>query len=79
MDKKKIYLIVGGVLVVVSFIPILPDPYYHKERVNFWVWCWREIDELLHGEAENRLPIERPEASMPQTQYAASLFGRPSA
>jgi hypothetical protein len=33
-----------------SMNPMFPDPYYHVERVNFWEWCRREIDELLHGE-----------------------------
>jgi hypothetical protein len=40
----------GVFLLFVSLLPILPDPYWHQERVNFWIWLIREIDELLHGE-----------------------------
>jgi len=33
-----------------SVLDVFPDPYYHKTKVNFWVWCARELDEELHGE-----------------------------
>lgn len=45
--------VVGGVLLflaVVSVFDLFSDPHYHKSKVNFWVWCARELDEELHGE-----------------------------
>lgn len=38
-------------LTIGSFLPVLPDPFYHVERVNFWIWLYRELWELQHGEA----------------------------
>lgn len=35
---------------VAAWIPIFPDPFYHEERVSFWVWLQREIYELFYGE-----------------------------
>lgn len=51
LDKK----IGGGIFLILFFVSIQPvflDPYYHKEKVTFWLWLQREIDELLHGERE---------------------------
>jgi hypothetical protein len=42
-----------GVLGVIAFtVPILSDPYYHKEKVSVAEWIYREIDELFTGERE---------------------------
>jgi len=30
--------------------PMFPDPYHSGDNVTFFVWCYRELDELLHGE-----------------------------
>jgi hypothetical protein len=50
---ERIALLLGlGFVGFLSLQPIFPDPYYHKEKVNFWTWAYREIDELLHGEKE---------------------------
>lgn len=47
----KIVFVVMVVLVLsVTLLPIIPDPYYHEELVCFWEWLWREIDEQLWGE-----------------------------
>jgi hypothetical protein len=42
-------IIVGFVLVllVLSVFDLLKDPYYHREKVNFWVWAKRELNEEL--------------------------------
>ena len=73
MEKKEkaVMVLVGGGLLVLSFLPVLPDPYYHEEKVCFWVWVQREIDELRHGEANGY------KLSSPQVEYAASTFQRP--
>jgi len=49
---KLIHIALGILLVilVVSVHDLLADPYYHKERVNFWTWCKRELTELKEGE-----------------------------
>jgi hypothetical protein len=52
MKKRQIVIIVAIILLVLSFLPLFLDPYYHKERVCFWTWVLREIDELQHGERE---------------------------
>lgn len=39
-------------LLALSFFPLFLDPYAHKEKVCFWVWVKRELDEALHGERE---------------------------
>lgn len=46
----KVWLGVLGAFIIASFIPGWPDPYKHEGNVNFWVWAYREIDELIHGE-----------------------------
>lgn len=45
-------IVILAIVLTVLSLPIFPDPYYHKEKVNFWVWLIREIDELIHGEKE---------------------------
>lgn len=35
---------------VVSWVPIVPEPFYHEERVSIWEWLRREIFELIYGE-----------------------------
>jgi len=51
---RKEAVIVGLVLVllVLSVHDLLQDPYFHREKVNFWVWAKREINELLSFERE---------------------------
>lgn len=39
-------------LCIVSVFPWFLDPYFHKQRVDFWVWLKREINELFTGERE---------------------------
>lgn len=41
-----------SIALIILSLPIFPDPYHHKEKVNFWVWLVREVDELIHGEKE---------------------------
>ena len=48
-ERRRIIVVVV-VLLILSFLPVIPEPYYHEDRVCFWVWLWREIDELQHGE-----------------------------
>jgi len=50
--KEKI--IVGFILalLVLSVLDLMQDPYYHREKVNFWVWLKRELNELLTFERE---------------------------
>jgi len=48
--KKKTTLFLFLVLGLLSLIPMFPDPFYHEQKVNFWVWIYREVQELLHGE-----------------------------
>jgi hypothetical protein len=49
-EDKETWAILGVVGLFASFLPILPDPYFHVERVNFWEWAIREINEVLYGE-----------------------------
>jgi hypothetical protein len=49
MREKLVVLAVLG-LFVLSALDILPEPYYHQYRVNFWVWGRREIIETVEGE-----------------------------
>ena len=42
-------------LTIGSFLPVFVDPFYHVERVNFWVWLQREIWELQYGEMRTLL------------------------
>lgn len=48
-DKEALIVLGAGGLLI-SFIPFIPEPYYHVERVNFWEWAMREIEEVLTGE-----------------------------
>lgn len=48
-DKEAVIVLGAGALLL-SFAPIIPEPYYHVERVNFWEWLMREIEEVLTGE-----------------------------
>jgi len=40
------------VLILLGFLRIWPDPFYHKERVSFYLWAAREVEELYTGERE---------------------------
>jgi len=45
------WLVIGAfALVILSFLPLFLDTYYHKSNVDFWVWAYREVWELQHGE-----------------------------
>ena len=48
-DRESLTVLGGGMLLL-SFLPIMRDPYYHIEHVTFWEWLMREIDEVLTGE-----------------------------
>lgn len=53
MSKKHWVLFAVIVFLLgLSLYPFFPDPYHEDESVNLWVWLWRELDELLHGEKE---------------------------
>jgi hypothetical protein len=39
-------------LFVLSVFDLLVDPYFHRERVNFWTWLKRELIEEVEGEKE---------------------------
>jgi hypothetical protein len=41
----------GMLRLVLSFLPVFPDPYHEDAPcVDFWTWSWREIDELVKRE-----------------------------
>jgi hypothetical protein len=42
--------VVAALLLGLGFWEVFPDPYYHQTNVNFYVWAYRELDELVHGE-----------------------------
>ena len=44
-------IVTAGVLAAV-LLPIMPDPYYHKERMPLLLWIAREIEEFYTGERE---------------------------
>lgn len=51
MTRLSLGDFIAGVLTgILLTLPLWPDPYHHKKRVNFWLWAYRELDELLHGE-----------------------------
>lgn len=54
MNKKVliIILIIGAVLFGTAFVPVFPDPFHKNGTVNFWVWAYRELYELVHGEQD---------------------------
>jgi len=51
---KKRYWLLFAILVIVvlgiSLYPYFPDPYHEEGNVNVWVWLYRELNELVHGE-----------------------------
>lgn len=50
-DKEALTVLGSGAFVLIlSFLPVIRDPYYHVERVNFWEWAAREIQELITSE-----------------------------
>ena len=49
--KTAVLVVVLG-LAVLSVLPLFSEPYYHKFKVNFWVWANRELEELLTGERD---------------------------
>ena len=48
--REKIAVVAGTGLLLLSLLPVLPDPFYHVEKVSFWTWLGREIYELRYGE-----------------------------
>ena len=48
--REKVAVVAGLTLLLASLLPVLPDPFYHQERVSFWTWLGREILELRYGE-----------------------------
>ena len=49
-DDLIVALVLG--MFVLSAFEFLNDPYYHRTKVNFWLWAEREIIELFEGEKE---------------------------
>ena len=49
MNGKAIFAF-SMLLLVLSFIPIFPDPYEHTNGVDFRTWLKRELSELWSGE-----------------------------
>jgi len=52
VGKEEIFVGFCLVLLVLSVFDLFSDPYFHRERVNFWVWAKREIIEELTYERE---------------------------
>lgn len=52
MSKHTRIIIILLGLIVLSCLPLFKDPYYHRERINFWQWAHREIVETLTHERE---------------------------
>lgn len=50
MKLKAWHVLTLLFFVVLSFLPLFLDPFYHEEKVNFWVWLIREIEEIESGE-----------------------------
>lgn len=48
--KRKVIIIGFIILGALSLLNIFPDPYHREGNVNFWVWLYREVDELIFGE-----------------------------
>jgi hypothetical protein len=49
---KNIIILIIFCLLALSVLDLLPDPYYHRSKVNFWTWAKREIIEALTFERE---------------------------
>lgn len=51
--SKAVLFIVAIFLAGLSFMPLFDDPYHQEtDKVNFWTWLIREIDELIFGEID---------------------------
>lgn len=48
MDKADFLFAV----ILWGLIPAWPDPWWHQQRLPFWVWLGRELEELQQGERE---------------------------
>lgn len=62
-EDKEALTVLGGGALLVSFLPVMRDPYFHIEHVNFWEWLIREINEALYGE---RARLELMKARLPE-------------
>ena len=47
---KLRWLILLVILAILGSLQVWEDPYYHKEKVNFWTFLYREGLELVKGE-----------------------------
>ena len=55
MDKDLKFVLAASAAIFTIMIftsKELPDPYYHKEKVDVMEWVKREVLELICGEAE---------------------------
>ena len=52
LKAKDLMMALLLVFCVVSVLPLFRDPYFHRDRVDFWSWLTRELYEESHGEKE---------------------------
>lgn len=72
MEKRTKYILIsaGAGLLVASWLPIFPDPFYHQDKICFWEWLRREIYEVLYGErAKLMLQVPIPQHNV-NIEYA---------
>jgi len=48
--NNAVMFLLGLLIGVLLTERLWPDPYHIKRRVSFWMWLYRELDELIHGE-----------------------------
>lgn len=47
---RRIAFVFCVFLILLSGLPLLKEPYYHRRKVCFWIWLKRELIELFKGE-----------------------------
>jgi len=47
---KLRWILVLILLGILGSVALWEDPFYHKEKVNFWTWVYREGLEQVRGE-----------------------------
>jgi len=50
MRRRTMILLALLILIPLSLLPILPDPFHREGNVSLWVWIYRELYELIYGE-----------------------------
>ena len=52
MKTTDLFVATVLLLCAVSVLPLWKEPFFHRDKVDFWEWLKRELVEMVEGEKE---------------------------